>query len=58
MLHTSAIVFHATCAVAAFIVGIILIFQQDVRRQLQLARALLALLTLMGGFLLSRFSRI
>ena len=51
MLHTSAIVLHATCAIAAFIVGMILIFQQDARRQLQLARTLLVLLTLMGVFL-------
>jgi len=51
MLHTSAIVLHATCAVAAFVVGVILIFQPAGRRQLQLARALVALLALMGLFL-------
>jgi Ca2+/Na+ antiporter len=52
MLHTSAIVLHATCAVAAFVVGVILIFQPAGRRRLQLARALVALLALMGLFLL------
>jgi hypothetical protein len=52
MLHTTAIVLHATCAVAAFVVGILLIFQPAGRRQLQLARALVALLVLMGVFLL------
>jgi hypothetical protein len=52
MLHTSAIVLHATCAVAAFIVGVLLIFQPAGRRQLQLARALVVLLALMGVFLL------
>jgi hypothetical protein len=40
------------CAVAAFVVGVILIFQPAGRRQLQLARALVALLVLMGAFLL------
>jgi hypothetical protein len=52
LLHTSAIVLHATCALAAFVVGVILIFQPAGRRQLQLARALVALLVLMGAFLL------
>ena len=51
MLHTLAIVLHATSAIAAFIVGIVLIFQRDAFRQLQLGRALLALLALMGFFL-------
>jgi len=50
-MHEYAIVLHATCAIAAFIVGMILIFQSDMRRQLQLARALVALLMLMGVFL-------
>lgn len=53
MLHTYAIVFHATCAVAAFIVGMILIFERSLPRQLQLARVLLALLALMGVFLVA-----
>src|SRR5690349_14432455 len=51
MLHTAAIALHATCAIAAFFVGLILIFQPIGRRQLQLARALVALLVLMGVFL-------
>lgn len=51
MLHTYAIVLHATCAVLAFIIGMILIFQRNISRQLQLARALLVLLILMGVFL-------
>lgn len=51
MLHTAAIALHAICAIAAFFVGLILIFQPIGRRQLQLARALVALLVLMGVFL-------
>jgi hypothetical protein len=50
-MHTIAIVLHATCAIAAFVVGLTLIFQSSLSRQLQLARALVALLVLMGVFL-------
>jgi len=50
-MHTFAIVVHATSAIAAFIIGIVLIFQRNTLRQLQLARALLVLLILMEVFL-------
>ncbi|MGZ3665909.1 MAG: hypothetical protein ACXWQR_22560 [Ktedonobacterales bacterium] len=53
MLHTTAIVLHTTCAIAAFFVGLTLILQPTGRRQLQLARALVALLILMGVFLVT-----
>lgn len=50
-MHTIAIVLHATSAIAAFVVGLLLIFQSNLPRQLQLARLLVALLGLMGVFL-------
>ncbi|MGO8948141.1 MAG: hypothetical protein ACLQUY_10855 [Ktedonobacterales bacterium] len=50
-MHTIAIVLHATCATAAFFVGFVLIFQSNLRQQLQLGRALVVLLILMGVFL-------
>ena len=50
-MHTFAIVVHATSAIAAFIIGVVLIFQRNTLRQLQLARAFLVLLILMGVFL-------
>ena len=50
-MHTFAIVVHATSAIAAFIIGIVLIFQSNALRQLQLARAMVVLLVLMGVFL-------
>jgi hypothetical protein len=50
-MYTIAIVLHATCAVAAFVLGFVLIFQSNLLRQLQLARALVVLLILMGVFL-------
>lgn len=53
MLHTIAIVIHAVSATAAFIVGIVLIFQKDTLRQLQLSVAFLVLLILMEVFLVT-----
>jgi hypothetical protein len=50
-MHTIAIVVHATSAIVAFIIGIILIFQRNALRQLQLARAFLVFLILMEIFL-------
>ena|SRR5215469_16150893 len=50
-MHTFAIVVHATSAVAAFIIGIVLLFQSTTLRQLQLGRAFLVLLILMEVFL-------
>jgi Ca2+/Na+ antiporter len=50
-MHTFAIVVHATSAIAAFIIGIVFIFQSNTLRQLQLGRALLVLLILMEIFL-------
>ncbi len=50
-MHTIAIVAHATSAIAAFIIGVVLIFQRNTLRQLQLARAFLVLLILMEVFL-------
>ncbi len=50
-MHTIAIVVHATSAIAAFIIGVVLIFQRNTLRQLQLARAFLVLLILMEVFL-------
>jgi len=50
-LHTTAIVLHALSATGAFLVGIILLFQSNTHRQLQLARALVVLLMLMAAFL-------
>ena len=51
MMHTFAIVVHATSAIAAFIIGIVFIFQSNTLRQLQLARAVVVLLMLMEVFL-------
>ena len=48
-MYTIAIVLHATCAVAAFVLGFVLIFQSNLLRQLQLARALVVLLILNGS---------
>ncbi len=50
-MHTMAIVAHATSAIAAFIIGVVLIFQRNTLRKLQLARAFLVLLILMEVFL-------
>jgi hypothetical protein len=50
-MHTIAIVAHATSAIAAFILGIVFIFQSNTLRQLQLGRAIVVLLTLMEVFL-------
>ena len=50
-MHTIAIVAHATSAIAAFIIGVVIIFQRNTLRQLQLARAFLVLLILMEVFL-------
>jgi hypothetical protein len=50
-LHSLAIVVHAVSATGAFIVGIVLIFQRDSLRQLQLGVAFLVLLILMEVFL-------
>src|SRR5438128_3321944 len=50
-MHTFAIVVHATSAIAAFIIGIVFIFQSNTLRQLQLGRAIVVLLILMEVFL-------
>jgi Ca2+/Na+ antiporter len=50
-MHTFAIVVHATSAIAAFIIGVVLLFQSNTLRQLQLGRAFLVLLILMAVFL-------
>ena len=50
-MHTFAIVVHATSAIAAFIIGVVLLFQRNTRRQLQLGRAFVVLLMLMEVFL-------
>lgn len=50
-LHTLAIVLHALSATGAFIIGIVLLFQSNTLRQLQLARAVVVLLILMEVFL-------
>ena len=50
-LHTLSIVIHALSATGAFIVGIVLLFQNKTLRQRQLARAVLGLLILMEVFL-------
>ena len=50
-MHTIAIVAHATSAIAAFIIGVALIFQRNTLRQIPLARAFLVLLILMEVFL-------
>src|SRR5260370_7763419 len=50
-MHTFAIVVHVTSAVAAFIIGIVVLFQSTTLRQLQLGRVFLVLLILMEVFL-------
>src|SRR5438876_6096990 len=50
-LHTLAIIVHALSATGAFIIGIVLLFQRNTLRQLQLGRALLVFLILMEVFL-------
>ena|SRR5438093_1083463 len=50
-LHTLSIVVHALSATGAFIIGIVLLFQRDTLRQLQLGIAFLVLLILMVVFL-------
>src|SRR5437667_5663870 len=50
-LHTLAIIVHALSATGAFVVGIVLIFQRNTLRQLQLAVAFVVLLLLLEVFL-------
>lgn len=50
-LHTLAIIVHALSAIGAFVVGVVLLFQRDTLRQLQLGGAFLVLLVLMEVFL-------
>ena len=50
-LHTLSIVIHALSATGALIIGIVLLFQSNMLRQLQLGRAFLAFLILMEVFL-------
>ncbi len=50
-LHTLSIVIHALSATGAFIVGIVLLFQNKTLRQRQLGVAVLVLLILMEVFL-------
>src|SRR5947199_6189413 len=50
-LHTLSIVIHALSATGALIIGIILLFQSNTLRQLQLGVAFLVLLILMEVFL-------
>ncbi|MGI8587486.1 MAG: hypothetical protein ACR2M0_07325 [Chloroflexia bacterium] len=49
--HTLSIVAHTLSATGAFVVGVVLIFQRDRLRQLQLGIAFLALLLLLEVFL-------
>jgi hypothetical protein len=49
--HTLSIVLHALSATGAFVVGVVLIFQRDTLRQLQLGGAFLVLLVLLEVFL-------
>jgi hypothetical protein len=51
-LHTLAIALHAVSATGVLIIGIILLFQSHRLRQLQLARAIVALLIPMEVFLI------
>ena len=51
-LYTLAIVLHAASATGAFLVGIALLFQCQMLRQLRLARAVVVLLILMAMFLI------
>jgi hypothetical protein len=50
-LHTLAIVIHALSATGAFVVGVVLLFQGNALRQLQLGRAFVVLLVLLEVFL-------
>src|SRR6266700_1982479 len=50
-LHTLAILIHALSATAAFVVGVVILFQSKTSRQLQLGVAFLVLLILMEVFL-------
>jgi hypothetical protein len=50
-LHTLAIVIHALSATGAFVVGVVLIFQRNSLRQLQLGRAFVVLVVLLEVFL-------
>ena len=50
-LHTISVVVHALSATGALITGIVLLFQRDTLRQLQLVVALVVLLILMEVFL-------
>jgi len=50
-LHTLSIVVHALSATGAFIIGVVLLFQSNTSRQLQLGVAFLVLLLLMEVFL-------
>jgi len=52
MLHTISIFVHAISAIAAFIVGTLMLFQHNVHRKQQLGRALLLFLILLEVFLL------
>ena len=52
-LHTLAIVVHALSATGAFIIGIVLLFQRNILRQLQLGVAFLVLLLLLEIFLVT-----
>ncbi len=52
MLHTISILVHAISAIAAFIVGTLMLFQNNVHRKQQLGRALLLFLILLEVFLL------
>ena len=50
-LHTLAVVVHALSAIGAFIIGIVLLFQRNPLRQLQLGVAFVVLLLLLEVFL-------
>jgi hypothetical protein len=50
-LHTLAIIVHGVSATGAFIVGLVLIFQSNTRRQVQFGVGFLVLLILMEVFL-------
>jgi membrane-bound ClpP family serine protease len=49
--HMLSIVVHALSGIGAFIIGVVLLFQSETRRQLQLARAFVVLLVLLEVFL-------
>jgi hypothetical protein len=50
-LHTLSIVVHALSGIGAFIIGVVLLFQSNTLRQLQLGVAFLVLLVLLEVFL-------